>query len=103
MVCSAAGILMRQLLDRGAQLRGDGGARGFVGRYFLVVARRADNQPHFSWPRQTFAFRPGPERAVEITRQHRNVASSYERPDAAFEFLERARSRAGSFGKKQRE
>ena len=57
-------------------------------RATAIIARRADDQPHFSRPGQRLPFGHACEGAVEITGQHRDIAAGHERADAAFEFLQ---------------
>ncbi len=81
------------------QLGSDRGTRVLVGRHRAIIARRADDQAHFSRPRPAAPLRPGAESAIQITGEHRNIPAGDERTDATFEFLKLAGGRAGSFRK----
>jgi hypothetical protein len=92
-------MLLRQLLNGRAQLTRDDGASRFVGRYRRIVARRADDQPHFARSWNSFPFGPGAESAVKIARQNRNIAPSHERTDSRLEVLDLAGLRSRALGK----
>ena len=81
-----------------AQLRCDSGDARLVGAAGVKVARASNDQLHFAGARHAMAFRPGAKRAVEITGQHRHIATGDERANARLEFLEPTIARARAFG-----
>src|SRR5207253_5463167 len=98
-VSSVTCMLLRQLPHGVLKFRGDESARAFFGRHRSIIARRADDQAHFTRFRPAVAFRPGAESAVQITRENRNVSTSHERANATLEFIKLSRGGASSFRK----